>query len=132
MKFYFHLAKLSKARLNIFTTQVASHSGQVVHNNNEATHIIVEETCDTQSLPLSLWSGDVVVVGSLWLSQCLKRKMVIDHQQYTITKPTQKRKSPSPENIVVNKLEQELKPDTSASTNELKVGITYCIKYFLF
>lgn len=125
MKFYFHPAKLSKARLNIFTTQVASHSGQVVITNNEASHVIVEETCDTQSLPLSLWSDDVVVVGSLWLSQCLKRKIVIDHQQYTITKPTQKRKSPSPENIVVNNMEQQLKPDSSVSTNDLKVGITY-------
>uniref|UniRef100_A0A1B6LW89 DNA polymerase n=1 Tax=Graphocephala atropunctata TaxID=36148 RepID=A0A1B6LW89_9HEMI len=97
MKFYFHTAKLSRTRQNLFATQVTKHGGQVVSSSELATHIIVEETSDHSSLPVSLWAGDPSVVGTLWLSQCLKSHTVLDQQLYIVNKPVQKRSSVSPD-----------------------------------
>ncbi|XP_054258908.1 DNA polymerase lambda-like isoform X2 [Macrosteles quadrilineatus] len=96
IKFYFHPAKFSKGRLNVFTTQVKNHCGIVVESSEEATYVIVEESCDTLSLPTSLWHEDRVL-GSVWLSKCLKEKLVVEFQQFRITKPSLKRLTSSPE-----------------------------------
>lgn len=126
MKYYVHPAKLSKTRHNIFRSQVMNHGGEVVESYNKATHVIIEETCDVRSLPISLWSTERVVAGSLWLSNCLKRKELISLDPFIVTKPSLKRKSPSPITIDENQLENESKPGGMPA--ELKVYVIFFLK----
>lgn len=134
-RFYFHPAKLSKTRLNLFETQVINNDGIVVKTNDVATHVIVEETCDKSVLPTSLWTKEPHVVGSLWLSQCLKKKSLIDLDQFIVDKPSLKRRSHSPESSCRSTEVMEINPFFEASGNHLKVSSNFstlhCLHIFV-
>lgn len=127
--FYFHPAKLSKTRLNLFETQVIKNDGIVVKTNDVATHVIVEETCDKSVLPISLWTKDPYVVGSMWLSQCLKKKSLIDLDQFVVDKPCQKRRSHSPETPCRSTEVMKINPLFEASGTHLKVSSNFSYRY---
>lgn len=127
--FYFHPAKLSKTRLNLFETQVIKNDGVVVNTNDVATHVIVEETCDKSVLPISLWTKDSHVVGSMWLSQCLKKKSLIDLDQFIVDKPCQKRRSHSPETPCRSTEVMKINPLFEASGTHLKVSSNFSYRY---
>lgn len=96
MNFYFNPGRFSKSRLKVFRTQINTHGGNVVNSYDSATHIICEESCDFNTLPTSLWENKSIVVGSLWLSNCIKKNCIVDLQSYTINKPHLKCKANSP------------------------------------
>lgn len=123
-RFYFHPAKLSKTRLNLFETQVVKNEGIVVKTNDVATHVIVEETCDKSVLPTSLWTKEPHIVGSMWLSQCLKKKSLIDLDQFIVDKPCQKRRSHSPETCRSTEV-MGINPFFEASGNNIKVSSNF-------
>lgn len=97
MSFYFNPGRLSKSRLKVFIAQVNTNGGNVVNSHDSATHIICEESCDLNALPTSFWENKRFVVGSLWLSNCIKKNVIVDLQSYTINKPLLKCKSNSPD-----------------------------------
>lgn len=91
---YLFPGKLTKKRLYLFETQICKSGGKTVSNcgtNSEVTHIIVEETCDVNSLPSNNWKSSAHIVGTKWISDCIKHKKLIDTLTYKISTSDKKR-----------------------------------------
>lgn len=85
---------LLKKRIKLFEEQVTKHGGKIISDirNTMPTHIIVEENCFTslnqirnilrKTVELDCENLKCDVVGTLWLSRCLKYKNLLDTENF--------------------------------------------------
>jgi hypothetical protein len=88
---------LEKKRTTLFQTQIANQGGicvpNLAANSSSLTYIVLEESIVKDSkrslkllhgIPVDI-NGTVKVVGTQWLSKCLREHMYVDTKEFKIT-----------------------------------------------
>lgn len=88
---------LGKKRITLFQTQIANQGGICVSNlaasSNSLTHIVLEDSIVKDSerslkllhgMPVDI-NRTVKVVGTQWLSKCLRERMYVDTKEFEVS-----------------------------------------------